>query len=424
MSAWVVRAGLLAALGLAAPAAAAPVAITNATVHTVAAGVIADGTVVFDGGVITAVGAGLAPPAGATVIDAQGKPVTPGLIASFSRLGLLEVELVKSTDDTEADTPLFSAAFDVAPGINPRAPMLAITRAGGVTRAVTAPEYGKTLFAGQGAIISLGAGPAFSVAPRAAMFMSVSETGKRLMGGARGAVWTFLRQAFADARYYERHSADFDDNRARATVLPRLDLEALLPVLNGKTPLVVDAHRAADIEAALAMAREYKLKMMLLGAREAWLVADKIAAAGVPVIVDPTNNLPSRFDAINASLENAAKLHAAGAKVILAVMGDQVSYNVRNLAYYAGIAAGNGLPRDAALAAVTRVPAEAWGLNAGTLAPGKIADVVIWDGDPLEATSAPTRVFVAGQEQSLETRQSKLRERYRNIGVPQDLGYR
>jgi len=153
-------------------------------------------------------------------------------------------------------------------------------------------------------------------------------------------------------------------------------------------------------------------------------VADKIAAAGVPVIVDPTNNLPSRFDAINASLENAAKLHAAGAKVILAVMGDQVSYNVRNLAYYAGIAAGNGLPRDAALAAVTRVPAEAWGLNAGTLAPGKIADVVIWDGDPLEATSAPTRVFVAGQEQSLETRQSKLRERYRNIGVPQDLGYR
>jgi len=423
MSARITLAAFAAAVGLASQVLAAPVAVTNAEVHT-GTDVIANGTVVFDNGVITAVGAGLAVPAGASVIDAKGKPVTPGLVSAFSRVGLLEIELVKSTDDTEADTPLFSAAFDVSAGINPRGAMIPVTRTGGVTRAMTAPDYGKTLFAGQGAVISLGEGAAFSVSPKAAMFMTVSETGKRLSGGARGAVWTFLRQAFDDARYYERNKSDFDDNKARATVLPRLDLEALLPVLNGKQMVVVDAHRASDIRAALAMAAEYKLNMVLIGVREGWVVADDIARARVPVIVDPTNNMPSRFDGLSSSLENAAKLQAAGVKVVLAVMGDQTSYNARNLAHYAGIAVANGFPKNAALAAITKTPAEILGLNAGHLAPGKAADVVIWDGDPLEVTSAASRVFIAGLEQSLETRQSKLRERYRNLGAPAELGYR
>jgi imidazolonepropionase-like amidohydrolase len=405
-------------------AGAAPVAITNATLHTISGAVIPNGTLVFDNGKIISVGAGLSAPAGATVIDAKGQPVTPGLINSFTRLGVLEVEQIKSTDDSDADSPFFSAGFDVAPGINPRSPMLPIARTGGLTRAITAPDYAKSIFAGQGAMLTLGEGAAFNVTPKVAMFMTVSDTGKRLGGGSRGAVWTFLRQAFADARYLERNRADFDDNRARATVLPRMDLEALLPVLNGTMPLVVDAQRAADISAVIAMASEYKLRVILTGAREGWAVASDIARAKIPVILDPTNNLPTRFDTIGSSLENAAKLHAAGVKIAFAVMGDQLFQNVRNLGIYAGIAAANGLPKDAALAAITKNPAEIWGQPAGVLEVGKAADVVLWDGDPLEATSAPTRAFIAGQEQSLETRQAKLRERYRNLAAPAELGYR
>jgi imidazolonepropionase-like amidohydrolase len=405
-------------------AGAAPVAITNATLHTISGAVIPNGTLVFDNGKIISVGAGLSAPAGATVIDAKGQPVTPGLINSFTRLGVLEVEQIKSTDDSDADSPFFSAGFDVAPGINPRSPMLPIARTGGLTRAITAPDYAKSIFAGQGAMLTLGEGAAFNVTPKVAMFMTVSDTGKRLGGGSRGAVWTFLRQAFADARYLERNRADFDDNRARATVLPRMDLEALLPVLNGTMPLVVDAQRAADISAVIAMASEYKLRVILTGAREGWAVASDIARAKIPVILDPTNNLPTRFDTMGSSLENAAKLHAAGVKIAFAVMGDQLFQNVRNLGIYAGIAAANGLPKDAALAAITKNPAEIWGQPAGVLEVGKAADVVLWDGDPLEATSAPTRAFIAGQEQSLETRQAKLRERYRNLAAPAELGYR
>jgi imidazolonepropionase-like amidohydrolase len=405
-------------------AGAAPVAITNATLHTVSGAVIPNGTLVFDNGKIISVGAGSSAPAGATVIDAKGQPVTPGLINSFTRLGVLEVEQIKSTDDSDAESPFFSAGFDVAPGINPRSPMLPIARTGGLTRAITAPDYAKSIFAGQGAMLTLGEGAAFNVTPKVAMFMTVSDTGKRLGGGSRGAVWTFLRQAFADARYLERNRADFDDNRARATVLPRMDLEALLPVLNGTMPLVVDAQRAADISAVIAMASEYKLRVILTGAREGWAVASDIARAKIPVILDPTNNLPTRFDTVGSSLENAAKLHAAGVKIAFAVMGDQLFQNVRNLGIYAGIAAANGLPKDAALAAITKNPAEIWGQAAGVLEVGKAADVVLWDGDPLEATSAPTRAFIAGQEQNLETRQTKLRERYRNLAAPAELGYR
>jgi imidazolonepropionase-like amidohydrolase len=405
-------------------AGAAPVAITNATLHTVSGAVIPNGTLVFDNGKIISVGAGSSAPAGATVIDAKSQPVTPGLINSFTRLGVLEVEQIKSTDDSDAESPFFSAGFDVAPGINPRSPMLPIARTGGLTRAITAPDYAKSIFAGQGAMLTLGEGAAFNVTPKVAMFMTVSDTGKRLGGGSRGAVWTFLRQAFADARYLERNRADFDDNRARATVLPRMDLEALLPVLNGTMPLVVDAQRAADISAVIAMASEYKLRVILTGAREGWAVASDIARAKIPVILDPTNNLPTRFDTMGSSLENAAKLHAAGVKIAFAVMGDQLFQNVRNLGIYAGIAAANGLPKDAALAAITKNAAEIWGQAAGVLEVGKAADVVLWDGDPLEATSAPTRAFIAGQEQNLETRQTKLRERYRNLAAPAELGYR
>jgi imidazolonepropionase-like amidohydrolase len=411
---------------LAATAIAAPTAIINATVYPVSGPKIANGTVIFDKGMITAVGAGLAAPAGASVVDAKGGPVTPGLINSYTRVGILEIELEKTTNETEASTTLFSAAFDVAPGVNPYANMIPITRKRGVTQVITAPDYGKTIFAGQGALLTLGDGGQFSVVPKVAMFMSVADSGKSLGGGSRGAVWTLIRQVFDDARFFERNRSDFDENKARTTSLTRADLDALLPVLNGKMPLVVEVHRAADIQNVIKMAAEYKLRVIMVGVREGWKVAGEIAKANIPVIIDPTNNLPARFEALGSTLENAAKLHAAGVKMAFAVMGDQLAYNARSLSYYAGLAAANGLPWDAALAAITKSPAEIWGIadKHGVLQVGKDADVVIWDGDPLEVTSEPTAVFIKGAAQNMTTRQDLLRERYKNIGVPNQLGYR
>ena len=239
---------------------AAPTAIINATVHTAAGPKIENGTVVFDNGVITALGAGLSAPAGATVIDAKGGQVTPGLISSFSHLGLLEVELEGTTNDTESSSELFSAAFDVAPGVQPDSLHIPITRKRGVTTSITAPDFGKTVFAGQAALLTLGEGATFNVVPKVAMFMSVSETGKKIAGGSRGVVWNYIRQAFDDARYFERNRGDFDENKARKTALTRADLDALLLVLNGKMPLVVDAQRMSDIQNVIAMANEYKIK--------------------------------------------------------------------------------------------------------------------------------------------------------------------
>lgn len=407
---------------------AAPTAIVNGTVHTIAGGgVIKNGTVIIDDGRIIAIGAGLAAPAGANVIDAKGAPVTPGFMNSFTRLGLLEIEQYRSTNDTEVDNAPFAAAFDVAPGLNPRSVAIPITRAKGVTRAVSAPDFGSSMFAGQGAVITLGDGDAFTVQAKAAMFVSLGGAAKTRAGGARGAAVTTFREALADARFYDRNRADFDDNRARATIVPRLDLEALIPVMQGRQLLAVDAHRASDIRNVIALAAEYKLNVVLIGAREAWQVADELAKAKIPVVIDPTNNLPNQFESLGSTLENAARLNAAGITVAFMTTGDQLAHNPRDLAQFAGNAVANGMPWDAALAAVTRNPAVIWGISEryGTLETGKDADVVVWDGDPLEVTSTPAHVFVLGKAVDLATRQTKLRDRYRDLTrVEPPLGYR
>jgi imidazolonepropionase-like amidohydrolase len=422
-----IRLLVIAAL-LGATAHAATIAIVNGTVHTLGPqDTIERGTVVIEDARIAVVGGGLPAPAGATLIDAKGAPVTPGFMNSFTRLGLLEIEQARSTNDTEAPDAPFAAAFDVAAGLNPRSVAIPITRAKGVTRAIAAPDFAKSMFAGQGALITLGDGAAFTVTPRAAMFVSLGETAKRLAGGARGAAVTTFREALADARFYDRNRADFDDNRARATIVPRLDLEALVPVLQGRQLLAIDVHRVPDIRVVLGLIAEYKLKAVLIGAREAWQVADDIAKAGVPVVLDPTNNLPDRFERLGSTLENAARLSAAGVTVAFMTTGDQLAHNPRDLAQFAGNAVANGMPWDAALAAITRNPARIWGLadRYGTLEAGKDADVVVWDGDPLEVTSSPTHVFVRGAATDMTTRQTMLRERYRDLTRAEPpMGYR
>ncbi|MGQ0561178.1 MAG: amidohydrolase family protein [Gemmatimonadota bacterium] len=395
------------------------VAITNAKIHPVAGPVIERGTIVIRDGRIAAVGANLSVPAGARVIDGTGKIVTPGFLDSSTSLGTVEIPLsAEGTDDESTTADGITAAFNVVDNLNPFATAIPVTRVDGITRAVIAPGTGTSLIAGQGALIDLGTQGATITVHRnpVAMFAVLGERGAQLSGGgARSAALLRLREALQDARDYTANRAAFESAQRRDYALSRLDLEALVPVARGELPLVIDVNRASDILTALRFARENNVKLILSGVAEGWMVARDIADAGVSVIIDPMRNLP-RFEALGVTLENAARLHAAG--VNLAIASFEAHYS-RNIKQQAGNAVSYGLPWAAALRAVTLDPARLWGIadRYGSLEAGKDADVVVWSGDPFELTTTVEHVFINGREMPKETRQERLFRRYREVGT-------
>ncbi|PZN94920.1 MAG: amidohydrolase [Alphaproteobacteria bacterium] len=419
------RFALLVAALLASPALAATYAITGGTVATaVGDTVIANGTVIVRDGRIIAVGAGLPVPAGATVIDATGKYVTPGLITAMSTLGITEVEGVRQTNDASARTTPFSAAIDVTPAINPMSPPIAVSRMGGITRAIVGPEASNEIFGGQGAIISLADRTDILVRGQAFQLIELGEDGARTAGGSRPAAWLNLRNGFAEAQRYARNPAAFDSGRDRDSLIKRLDAAALVPVVEGRVPAVFHVERASDITGVLGLTREFpRLRIILIGAREGWLVADKIAAARVPVITLTLHDLPDSFETLASTRSNVGRLVAAGVTVGLGVFQGDSGAQPRNLPYYAGnavaqaaVPGGIGLTRAQALATITSAPARIFGLtDLGSLEVGKRGDVVVWDGDPLELTSAPVAVLIDGVPQPMTSRQTLLRDRYRDL---------
>lgn len=406
------------------PAFAETVAITGGRVVTLGpAGTIDGGTVVIQDGRIAAVGRDVAIPAGARRIDATGKVVTPGLMDSLSRLGIVEIGALDETSDVRTTEDRLTAAYDVADAINPRSTMMATNRVQGLTRAVVAPQAGSSVIAGQGAVITLGGPGDFLVRPQAAMYGVLGSGGERFAGGSRAAAILRLREALQDARDYAANRKAWEQGDRREYSLSRLDLEALQPVIRGEMPLVLFVNRASDVQATLRMAKEEKLKVMLAGCGECWEVAGDIAAARVPVLLTPLHNLPSSFDVLGATLENAARLHKAGVTVAFMSSGNHDAYGIRQ---NAGNAVTYGLPWEAAMAALTTVPARLFGIadRYGTLEPGKDADVVVWTGDPLEVTTYPTAVLIRGAEIPIRSRQLELRDRYQDPGSSTPPGYR
>lgn len=424
---------------LAAPAAAQTIAITNARLEPISGPAIASGTIVLRDGKIAALGAGVTAPAGATVIDAKGGVVTPGLIAPSSNLTASEISGVRETRDDGTGTAL-SAAFDIAYSVNPASPMIGLARDGGITASAVTPVLSGVgggshehaddgvieemtagasgsgdppLFGGQAAFVRLQAGdPDLVEASKLAVTVSLGEAGARAAGGSRGATIVLIKSALEDARAFARNRAAFEQGATRDYGLSRLDLQALIPVVQGKTPLLVRVRRASDIRLALKLAAEEKIRIILEGAEEGWVVAAEIARAGVPVIVDTQADLPDSFETLGSRLDNAARLHAAG--VTVAINGARDFNNLRQERLNAGLAVANGLPYAAGLASVTLVPAKIWGMDGkiGSLEVGKAADVVLWTGDPLETTSWADKVFIGGVEQPKDSRQTQLRDRY------------
>lgn len=413
----------VAALALAAPLAAQTVAITNARVAAgTGAPAIDGGTVVISGGRIVSVGRGAAP-AGAQIVDAQGRWVTPGIIGGFSRLGLLEVDAVNESNDSSArdDENPFNASLDVTPGLNPRSVNIPINRIEGITRAVVAPNPSKTVFAGQGAIISLADADDIAMRPRAFQFVELGEEGADLSGGSRSAAHAIFRNGLREALAYARNPAGYDGGKDRGSILTALDAAALVPVVQGRMPVLIHVERASDIQRVLELKREFpNLKPILVGVSEGWIVADKIAAAGVPVVASALNDLPARFEMLGATQSNVGRMVKAGVKVALGMIDDEDGRQIRLLPQHAGnlvavgrLPGGTGVTPEQALMLMTKAPAEIFGLaDTGTLEAGKRADVVIWDGDPLELASAPVAVMIDGRQVPMTSRQTKLRDRY------------
>ncbi len=414
------RALLLLATMLTTPVTAQTVAITNVTIA-VGDGSepVQNGTLVFQNGRVVGAGGSVTVPVGAEVIDGRGKWVSPGFVAGFSDLGITDAAGVQESNDAGARTAPFNAAIDVAVAINPAEVKIANERLGGVTRALVAPEAAGSIFAGQGAVIDLGDDPQAVTRPRAFQFVELGEGGGRLAGGSRPAAYAALRDAFAQAQDFRRNPASFG-GREKDSLVKRGDAEALLRVLDGAMPLVVHVERASDILTVLALPREYpKLKLVLTGVSEGWMVAREIAAARVPVIAAALADLPAQFEQLGATESNVGRMRAAGVQVALASTGNNGGEH--NLRQYAGnlvaitrVPGHTGLSWGEALAAITSGPAAALGMDGelGSLRAGRRADVVLWDGDPLELSSAPVSVWIDGRAQPMRSRQKALRDRY------------
>lgn len=398
-------------IACATPAAAQDVLIRGATVHTATAkGTLTNTDVLIRNGKIQSIGNGLAAGGGAVAIDAKGRAVTPGMFAGLSTIGVSEVSQESTTDDAAIalGAPAYEMQwrpeFDVTTAYNSRSVLVPVTRIEGMTWTVLAPGTGagSNFLAGQGAGVTLDGRQDAVIDGSRSLFINLGGQMNSRSGGSRAAQWMLLEQAVHETR--NRVTGD-------EALMHSLGREVFARYLAGGR-IVFNVNRAADITRTLAFARRNGIKPVIAGGAEAWMVADELAAAKVPVLLDALVNLPHTFDSIGSRLDNAALLHQAGVKIAFTQFGE--NHNSRKNRQLAGNAAAHGLPKDAALAALTSEPADIFGLGStrGRIAAGQVADVVLWSGDPLDVTSVAEQVWIAGKAIRMRSRQSELRDRY------------
>lgn len=369
---------------------------------------VEDATIVITDGRIASVTAGAPAPAGARIVDAGGRPVTPGLMHAATQIGLIEVSSATETVDHSARPGAPGAGFDVQYAVNSNSTLIRLARADGLTRAVSYPgSSGVPPFAGMAVMLRLVEHGDVLERARVGVFTTIGSRSAATTTGSRSAQWQMLRIALDTTK------ATLAASPSAATPRPP-DTQALELVLTGKVPLAIATNRESDIRNAAKLARDYSIRVVVIGGAEAWRAAGELAAAKVAVILDPMANLPLSFDEIGVRADNAALLHKAGVTIAVSLGGVQ-SYNAGlSLREGAGLAVANGLPYVAGLRAIISSPAQIWGVadHHGAIAAGRDGDLVIWDGDPLEPSSLATVVFIQGREVPLATRQTELRDRY------------
>ena len=395
--------------------------IRNATVHTASArGTLQATDVLVRNGRIAAIGNGLSA-GSATVVDAQGKPLTPTLFGGITDIGVEEVSGESATVDNTLALGANAAdmrvrpEFDVTLAYNPESVLVPVARVEGIgwTLLSAGTRPGGSFIGGQGGTVRLD-GSLDAIGPRA-LFVTLGGDGANLSGSSRAAQWMLLDQLIDEVRGRIAPNSQF----ALLTPAGRTTLAKYFGGGGGR--VVVRIQRAADIVRLLRWSKQRGVDIAIVGAAEGWKVAPQLAAAGVPVFVDALANLPADFDAIGATMENAARLHAAGVRVSFSQAGD-ASHNARKIRQLAGNAVANGLPWEAALAGLTSVPAAAAGVagELGTIAIGQRADLVLWSGDPLDVANVAQQVWMDGRAIPMRSRQTELRDRYLHVetGLP------
>jgi len=398
---------LVALLVMTTAASAQDLLVRGATVATASArGNVEDADVLVQGGIIRAVGRGLSAPAGVPVVEAKGRMLTPALFGGITEIGIEEVSGESSTVDSAlkiGEQPL-RPEFDVTLAYNPASVLIPVARLDGIGFTALGAATGGGFVAGQGGVVRFD-GSADPIGPRA-LYLRLGAAASDLTGQSRAAQWMLLQQMVDEAR----GQVDADSPHALLTPAGR---RTLARYLSGQGRIVVEVDRAADIRQLLRWAAREKVKIAVAGGAEAWQLAPELAAAKVPVFVDALGNLPTTFDQIGATLENAARLRRAGVPVAFA-QRDDASHNARKMRQLAGNAVANGLPWADGLAGLTRVPAEVLGVadQIGSIEPGKRADLVLWEGDPLDVAHYAEQVWLGGRAMPMRSRQTELRDRY------------
>jgi imidazolonepropionase-like amidohydrolase len=400
------------------------VAIRNATIVPVTSAPIQNGTIVFANGIITAVGANVAIPAGATIIDGTGLSVYPGLIDSGTSIGLTEVSSVAGTNDVSELGDLNPNA-KAAVAINPHSNLIPVTRLNGITSVISEPAGG--LISGQDALIQLAGWTPQEMVLKAPVGMHINfpalrsgsfddqpqdEEAEKESHKNYTKQLDKLRDILRDARAYARAAAARGTDPSVKRFDHDLILEALGPVVDGKVPVVIHADRERDIRAAIKFADEMKLTMILEDGADAARVIPELKAHNIPVIIGPILSLPQREDdPYDAPFTTAKALYEGGVR--FAIQSSD-AHNARNLPYHAAACASFGLPKEVALKAITIFPAEIFGMadKIGSLEAGKRADVIVTDGDPLEVVTNVRRVFIGGEEIPMESYHTLLYKKF------------
>ena len=402
------------------------IALKGGKLLTVSHGVIENGVIVMQGGRITAIGgATTAIPKNAKIVDVTGMTVYPGLIDSETHLGLTEVQADRMTNDTLENSDEIMPHMHVYDAFHAETALIPVARINGITNAIVAPANGDTL-PGQDSFIQLAGKSAQEMLTVRDIAMPLNFTGSQRRNQnfdqakfpfTRMGLITQLRQTFFDAQDYEAKNAAYDKKKAaepdKAGAPPKRDLklEALLPYLHGQKPVVLAAERSNDLETALALAKEFHLKVILNHLSHSASALDEVAKTGFPVIVGPIYEQPKDDERYDAVYRMPAEMAKRGIKIAFA---SYEAHNVRNLPYAAGYATAFGLPWDEALKALTLNPAQMWGLDKdlGSLDVGKMGNVVVANGDPLDVRTDVKHVFIAGEEIPLTNKQTQLRDQY------------
>lgn len=430
-----------------------PIALKGGKLLTITHGVIENGVVLMQGGKIAAVGAAgsvTIPPA-AQIIDATGMTIYPGLIDSETHLGLTEIEAEAMTNDLVEPSDEIMPHMHTAEAFHAESALIPVARVNGITNAIVAPESSDTL-PGQDSFIQLAGANATEMLLIRDIAMPLNFTGdqrrnkggfdKRKFPSTRMGLAAQLRQAFIDAQDYQTKWADYERKKSEAAknspekekdkenkssgksaqankdkksepTPPKRDLklEALIPYLEGKKTIVLAAESSSDLQTAVSLANEFKLKFVLNHIAHSQTVLDYVASLKVPVIVGPIYEAPKDDERYDAVYSLPAQLYKRGVKIIFASYN---AHNVRNLPDQAGFATAFGLPYDEALKAITLNPAEIWGVDnqLGSLDVGKTANVVVANGDPLDVKTDVKQVYIQGRAIPMTNRQTRLRDEY------------